>query len=294
MARYKEIKTRIQNHYESLPKNHKRLASFIIDNFDRVPFYSVQDLSEATSLSVASVVRFAQRVGFEGFLEMRERISQELQNHIQNKEIFALIDNSKIKDDTLTSVANQDIKNINDTVNLIDRNNFGSTIKLIQKSNRVYTMGLGISFLLSKILAYQLNQVGIDASAFNHNFASFMEQILFLNKNDLIIALSFPPYSKETIKAAEYANEKGIKIISITNKDASPITFHSDVHLVVKSENLLFTNSFAAISVLINAIATECAVSNKSKAKKMLNDLNAIADEQELLLEDNFNEIKRS
>ncbi|MCK9280208.1 MAG: MurR/RpiR family transcriptional regulator [Melioribacteraceae bacterium] len=290
MARFKEIKTRIQKYYPDLPKNHKKLADFFINNFDKIPFYSVHDISEATRTSVASVVRFAQRIGFLGFLEMREEISKELQNHISNKEIFSLLDSAATEADTLTIIANQDIKNINETLTQIDRDYFDSTIKMILKAKRVYTVGLGVSNLLAQMLAYQLNQVSIDAHALSHSHSTFLEQMIFLNSNDLIIALSFMPYSIETIDAAKYAKKKKINVISITNSNASPITFSSNANLVVKSENMLFTNSFAAISVLINAITTECALRNKTKAKKMLSELNKIAEMQGMVIVDSHSE----
>ena len=285
MGRYRELKKRIQSRYDSLPKSHKKIADFFIDNFDRIPFLSIKNISGATSVSVASIVRFAQKIGFSGFLEMREEIAATLQNQINRREIFSLIDDKHLlKEDTLTSVANQDITNINETLNLIDRANFDKAIKLILNSGKVYTAGLGISFLLAQILAYQLNQVAVRADNLAHNSTSFLEQLLFLNSKDLIIAFSFPPYSKETIDAAKMAKRKKIKVVAITDKNASPITLFSDVQLVVKSENMLFTNSFSAISVLINAIATEVAIKNKSRAKKMLEDINTIAELQELII----------
>jgi len=282
--RYKEIKKKIISKYESLPKNQKIIADYFIDNFDRIPFLSVQDISIATSRSVASIVRFAQRVGFKGFLEMREEIAQTLQGQIEKKQIFSLIDSSELKDDTLTHVANQDFENISQTIHLIDRSNFDKAVKIILKSENVFTAGLGVSFLLAEILAYQLNQVAVNAKTFTHNYASFLEQMLFLSKKDCIIALSLPPYSKETIESVKFAKSKGIKVISITNKEASPITFHSDVTLVVSSKNLLFTNSFAAISVIINAITTECALRNKIKAKAMLTALNDLVEKQDIVI----------
>lgn len=276
MERYKEIKERIRSHYNSLPKNQKKIADYFVDNFDRIPFLSVNDISEATSLSVASIVRFSQRVGFKGFLGMRAEIADTLQTRIQNKEIFSLIDDRKLEADILTSVAKQEIKNINETLNLVDRKNFNSVIDLILNSEKVFTLGLGISYLLAQILSYQLNQVAVKSFTFTNNYASFMEQILLLGKNDMLISFSFPPYSRGTVDAAKFANEKGIKVAAITNKTNSPITFYTDVDLIVSSENMLYTNSLSAISVLINAIGTECALKNKIEANKMLDNMNQI------------------
>ena len=270
MDRYKEIKEKIKSIYDNLPKNQRKIAQYIINNFDRIPFLNVQDLSKATGASVASVVRFAQRSGYKGFSELREAIAASLQRGLHNSEIFPLLEKRKAEDDLLTDVANLDIKNINDTLNLIERKTFNYVVERISKARRVYTAGLGISYFLADILAYQLTQVGIDSSLLKHNHTLFHEEILFLDKNDLLIVFSFPPYSKETIDLASYAQERKINVISLTNKPASPITFYTKANLIVESKNMLYTNSFAAISVLINAIATSCAVKDKVRAGKVL------------------------
>ncbi len=270
MDRYKEIKEKITSKYNSLPKNQKKIADYFIDNFDKIPFVNVHDLSVATGASVASVVRFSQRAGFKGFSELRDSITGSLQKELTNKQIFPLFEKHRVEEDLLTEVANLDIKNINDTLNLVERKTFKYVIDRISRSERVFTAGLGISYLLSEILAYQLTQVGISSSVLQHSHTLFNEHILFLNPKDILIVFSFPPYSKETIEAAEYASKRKIDVISITNKHASPVTFFTKANLIVKSENMLYTNSFAAISVLINAIATACAFKDKQRAKKVL------------------------
>lgn len=270
MDRYKEIKEKITSKYNSLQKNQRKIAEYFINNFDKIPFVNVQDLSVSTGASVASVVRFSQRAGFKGFSELRDAIAGSLQKELHNKEIFPLFEKRKIQEDLLTEVANLDIKNINDTLNLVERKTFNYVIDRILKSDRVFTAGLGISYLLAEILAYQLTQVGVSSNVLNHTHTLFNENILFLNPKDLLILFSFPPYSKETIEAAEFANKRKIDVIAITNQHASPVTFFTKANLIVKSENMLYTNSFAAISVLINAIATACAIKDKQRAKKIL------------------------
>jgi len=267
--RYKEIKEKIQNNFDALPKNQKKIAEFILEDFDRVSFLNLENISEATGTSVASVVRFSQRVGFSGYSELREAIAISLQNHLSNRQTFPFFDKKNIDVDILLSVANLDVKNINDTLAKIDKEVFYRSVDMIVSSKRVFTAGLGVSYLLAEILAYQLVQVAVDASAFKNNYCIFYEQAPFLNKDDLLITLSFPPYSRDTIELAKIVSEKNINIIAITNKETSPITSFSTLNLISHSENMLFTNSFAAISVIINAIATACALKNKSKSKSL-------------------------
>ena len=284
MDRYKEIKDQIRSKYDSLPKNHRKIAEYFINNFDKIPFLNVQDLSKSTGASVASIVRFAQRAGYKGYSELRESIAASLQKGLRNSEIFPLLEKRKIEDDLLTEVANIDIKNINDTLNFIDRNTFNYVIERISTAEMVCTAGLGISYLLAEILAYQLTQVGINSKVLEHTHTLFHEQILFLNPKDLLIVFSFSPYSKETVDLARFTEEKKIDVISITNKPASPITFYTKANLIVESKNMLFTNSFAAISVIINAIATSCAVKDKIRAKRILKESDEITESQNLTI----------
>lgn len=275
--RYHEIKNKIQNHYSELPKNHRKLADYVIDHLDQVPFLNIHDLSNRTGSSISSIVRFAQRTGFSGYSEMREEIASSLKSQLQAKEIFPLIKPGEMNDDMLTAVANQEIKNINETLHLVDRKVFHKTIELILNARRVHTIGLGISNLLAQMMAYQLNQVGIDSSALRPDHMTLLEQLLYAQVSDVIIAFSFPPYSKETIDAAEFAQKKEIDVVAVSNRNASPITFYSSLNLVVQSKNMLFTNSFSAISVLINAISTACALNDPKRAEKILDEFNKLA-----------------
>lgn len=271
-----DIRTRIRKHYQGLSKNQKKIADYFIENSDKIPFMSVHEIAKTTGASVATVVRFSQSVGFSGFSDIRVAVADSIQDKLQNNEKFPLINDSDLNN-LLVTVANQDINNINETLQIINADEFKEAVVLINSAHRVYTAGLGISYLLSQILAYQLMQVGIDATCYNHNFTTFLEQALLAEKDDLLIVLSFPPYSTETIELAKAMHEKGIKVITITNKPAAPASFYADKTLIVKSKNLLYTNSIAAISVLINAISTECAMQNRDKAEQMIIKLEEIS-----------------
>lgn len=270
------MKDLILSKYNKIPKKQKNLADYFLENLDAIPFLNIYEISKATQYSVASIVRFTQHLGFKGYSEFKSEVTKSLQKSLKKLEMFPTIKAEQLKEHTLVAVANQDIKNINETLQLINKSIFDKVIDLILKSERVFTMGLGISYLLSQILSYQLNQVGVDSSFFRNDTSSFYDQILFATNRDLIIAFSFPPYSIDTIEAAKFAKERKVSVVSITNKTSSPITFHSKYSLVVKSENMLFTNSFSAISVLINAIATECAKRDKKRSEKILKEFNLI------------------
>ncbi|MCX6137916.1 MAG: MurR/RpiR family transcriptional regulator [Ignavibacteriales bacterium] len=256
MKRTSDIRHRIRDGYSALPKNHQRIADFFLDNEDLIPFLSVHEIAKASSASVASIVRFSRRIGFSGYSDMRDTISQALQHKLKHEDVFPAVHPPATGDDTLSLVGHQDIKNIGDTLSLIKRDVFRRAVNIIQAAPQVHTVGLGISYLMANILAYQLNQVGKRAQAFHQGSTTFAEQILFAHKGDVLVGMSFPPYYQETVDVVRLAREKKLGIVAITNKSSAPIAMYADATLIVKSENVLFTNSFAAMAMLINAISS--------------------------------------
>ena len=265
---YLDLKAVIQARYPSLPVNQRKIADYLIHHLQEAPFLSVVDLERRTGTSRATVVRFARSLGFGGFQELRSRLVGSLQSQLTPAAAFP-VPAGKGNGDTLTIVAQQDVRNINLTIGQLERESFAEIAGMILKAGRVHTAGLGISSLMAQILAYSLNQVAVRAIPFVHDYETFMEQLAFVSPHDLLIVFSFPPYSRETIDLARAAEALKIPVVALTDRVTSPVSFHATRVLAIRSQNMLFTNSFSAISVVINALVTEVALRNRVKALRL-------------------------
>ena len=278
---FSNVREKIRSNYDDLTKNHKVIAHWILENSERVPFQSVQDLSKDVGISDASIIRFAQRIGYKGYTELKEALADGVVDRLANISIPKLDELGHEEINILTSVANHDISNIRQTLQEIDSQSFDSAVTSILNANRIHIVVLGISYLMARILAYQLRQTGQFARAFRHGENSFSEESLFVSKEDLVIPISFPPYSKETITLSKRMASMAVPILAITDQQSAPGALHANQVLVVHSENMLYTNSFSAISVLINAISTECARREPERARSFVNNINKLANEND-------------
>jgi len=66
---------------------HKFIAEYFIDNYDRIPFLSISEIANEIGTSKATLVRFAKKIGTDGFYELKEIITQDLQNKINSNDI---------------------------------------------------------------------------------------------------------------------------------------------------------------------------------------------------------------
>ena len=86
--------------------------------------------------------------------------------------------------------------------------------------------------------------------------SEMFEQILNIGQDYILIGVSFPRYSKHTVKAFKYASENGAKVIAITDSKASPLAKYADHLLLARSDMASFADSLVAPMSLINALIT--------------------------------------
>jgi DNA-binding MurR/RpiR family transcriptional regulator len=260
-----DLPSLVQSAYPNLPENQRKVADVLLQRIREVPFLSVIELEDLSGTSKATVVRLAQSLGFSGYHELRERVREGAQSEISGTGTFPLLSRES-NEETLAAVALQDVKNINQTVAQIDRAVFVRVSEMLLKAAHVYTFGLGISSLLARVLSYSLNQVAVRSTPFAHEHETFFEQIHQVTPSDLAVVFSFHPYSRETIATAQALAAKGVPVVAVTDRVTSPVCFISKAVLPIASQNLLFTNSISAVSVLINALTTEVALRSKDRA----------------------------
>ncbi|GAB4168534.1 MAG: MurR/RpiR family transcriptional regulator [Calditrichia bacterium] len=249
-----------------MSKNQKKLANFILENVETAPLLSVNELAEKADVSSATVVRFTRVLGFDGYLEFRNHMMELLKEKLSPVEKYkATIAKKSEYEDSLNKVAHQVVKNINHSLQFNSLDDFKHIVQHILDAETIYCVGLGISHHMAEILAYMLKLYIKKAYAIPNDSISFKEQIILLNPKDLVIAFSFPPYSRATVEAAELAHNLGIPVISFTDKRTAPIAEFSAHTLIAKTDNILFTNSLGAISVLMNALVTEIALKQEDK-----------------------------
>jgi len=268
---------------EKLPEyspNQKKLANFIIENLQTIPLLSVNQVSERAGVSTATIVRFSKILGFQGYLDLRNKLADILKEQLSPLEKYRKTISQK--DDyrnPLEIVAQTVIGNIDFCLEQNTLQEFKHISKHVRRAQNIFCLGMGISHYLAEIMSYLLKLYMKKAFALSSDSPSFPEQIILMNPKDLLIVFSFPPYSKQTVEAAELAKDSNITVISFADKKTAPVVEFSEHVLVAKTDNILFTNSLGSIAVLMNALVTDLALSEENevitglkKIDKYLND----------------------
>ena len=105
------------------------------------------------------------------------------------------------------------------------------------------------------------------------------EQMIRIGKEDAMIGISFPRYSRRAVKALRFASSQGAKVVAITDSETSPIAESADCLLLARSDMVSFVDSLVAPLSLINALIVSTAIKKKKEVEEVLTKLERIWDE---------------
>lgn len=264
--RLNELKERIRKKLTKLTKSQKVIANYIVENPQKFALSSVRELEKELKISKSTIVRLVQTLGYQGFSELKAEFLEGIRNNLGPIHRYkTFLSESHEKLDFIELIAEETINNIRKTLQLIDHVQYKKALEMVKEANHVYAIGIGISSFLAEMAAYLFNRVSINSSHMAFGPLKFTERIINLSPDDLILAFSFPPYSRETIEAAHYAKERGLKVISITDKATNEIVQYSDVFLQIFVESITISNSIMSVLVLLYSLVAQLGEEQKYK-----------------------------
>lgn len=245
-------------------KGHKKIAEYILVHYDKAAFMTAAKLGETVGVSESTVVRFASELGFDGYPGLQKALQDAMRNKLTAvQRIEVSLD--QIKDgEVFRSVLMHDIEHIRHTLEETAMADFDRAVDNIVNAEHVYVMGIRSSAALASFLGYYFKLMLPNVTLVQTGSRSELyEQLMRLNDKDVLIGISFPRYSKQTVHAISYAHNKGAKSIAITDSLESPIAANADNVLVARSDMVSFVDSLVAPLSLINALIVAVSIKNK-------------------------------
>ncbi len=274
---------RIESGLGSMSKGQKAIAQYILTNYDRAAYYTAAKIGDEAGVSESTVVRFAMELGFEGYPHFQKILQEELKEKLTS--VQRLRASAKLADnnDILGAVLHSDIDKLKRTLETIDRQSFNLAVDAILKAKRIFILGVRSSAPLASFLGFYFNLIFENVRLVHTTSVSEMfEQILPVNADDVVIGISFPRYSKRTIKAMKYARSTGAAVIAITDKANTPISDTADVTLFAPSDMTSFVDSLVAPLSVINALIAAIGYRRQEHVAQALEKLERIWDEYDV------------
>lgn len=279
----KDILVLIQNEMKGFSKGQKLIANYILDSYDKAAFMTASKLGKTVKVSESTVVRFAAELGYDGYPAMQKALQEMIRNKLTAVQRIEVSNDRMSNHDILPVVMHADAENIRLTLEEIDRSSFDASVEAILSARKVYILGVRSAYALSSFLGFYFNMMLENVVAVHTNSSSeLFEQILRIGEGDVILGISFPRYSKRTLKAMGYAKERGATVVAITDSNTSPLAGIADYTLLAKSDMVSFVDSLVAPLSLVNALIAAVSRKKGSEMEGTFRTLEQIWDEYQV------------
>ncbi len=276
-----------------MSKGQKKIAEYIITDFDKAVFMTAAKLGKITGVSESTVVRFATMLGFDGFPELQGAMKEQASKKLSSIEKIDISSNIAGKSPVLEEVLTSDINKIKLTLDIMDNQTFDMAINIINSAKKIYICGLRNCMALAELLGYYLKDIFDNVIVLRTNsYSELLEQAVRIDDKDCFIGISFPRYSMRTLKMMEFANNKNAEVIAITDSKSSPMCLYSSCNLIAKSEMTNTFDSLVAPLSLINAVITELSIKNNNRVIKRLNEVDTVWEDYQIYSSDEINKLK--
>ena len=251
----KNVLQTIQAKMDSFSKGQKRIATYILDNYDKAAFMTANKLGKTAQVSESTVVRFATELGYDGYPAMQKALQEIIRGKLTSIQRIQASSELITDSDILGTVMQRDMNSIHTAIDQVDREEFNRVVDKLVHAEHIYLLGVRSSSFLAGYLNFYFHLIFKNVTLVqNFSAGEIFEQMLRIGPGDVLVGISFPRYSKMTEKAVRFARDRGADVIAITDSQMSPLYQPDSAALLVRSDMISIVDSMAAPLSLLNAL----------------------------------------
>ena len=270
----------IQAEHGSFSKGQRRIARYILENYDKAAFMTAAKLGKAAEVSESTVVRFAAQLGYDGYPEMQKALQELIRGRLTSVQRIRASRDQMSGNDILGSVMQRDMDSIHNAIEQVDRAEFDRVVDKLLHAEHIYLLGVRSSAYLAGYLHFYFHLIFPNVTLVqNTATGEIFEQLVRIGPNDVLVGISFPRYSKMAVNAVEFARSRGAEVIAITDSKMSPLYKEASASLLVRSDMISFVDSMAAPLSVINALIVALGLKRKEELSEHFRLMEGIWDE---------------
>ncbi|WFB60139.1 MurR/RpiR family transcriptional regulator [Paenibacillus sp. BR1-192] len=223
---------------ESLPRQERRLAEFILTAPSEIVHMGIKDLADRCEVSAATVTRFCKNFQCKGYPDFKLKLAAE----IAHAEMASRTGNTRYQDivagnplaGIVEAIESNHLTSIRDTTELLDLGQLERAVDALCRAKRIDLYGVATSSIVAQDFYQKLIRIGKNCTAFADSHMQITSAST-LTSSDVAVAVSYSGETPETIDALACAKDAGAFTISITSYRSSAISALADITLYSSS-----------------------------------------------------------
>lgn len=267
---------RIAQEYDKLPRQLQAIASYLEQERSNIMVQRIGEVAEGCQVHPSAVVRFAQRFGYSGFSQMQALFrsdyteaaapSRSYQQRIRR--VIADGDAGIGPSDMALRFIEACRAGLDELGDQFERSQFDAAVELLLRADTIYVVAVRRTFSIASYIAYALQHTAKRVQLISGLGGMYREQIRSIGRRDVLIAISYPPYGKETIYCSRVAHQHKAKVLAITDSALGALGRDATVTLKVSEGSAFAFRSLTSTICLCQALFVALAYKLELKVEE--------------------------
>jgi RpiR family carbohydrate utilization transcriptional regulator len=218
---------RLRGIYHSLKKAERKAADYLLAAPDAIHRAGVVEFSTEAGCSQATVVRLAQRLGYDGYPALRNAFAAP-ETEVPYRDI-ATADTPQV---VLRKVFANSVQALQDTLAAVDATQYSKSVEALVAAKSLAFFGLGNAAVVAREAYHKFLRIGVSSHTAEDPDLQLIILSNQLERGDVMVAVSYSGESKPIIAASRAAQARGIRVLAITNFPRSSLAKLSDLVLL--------------------------------------------------------------
>lgn len=252
-----EFRDRLTQITPDLPRRLRQCADYIAAHSDRIAVSTVAELAAGADVPPSALMRFCQIIGFSGFSEMQKLFREayapgwpDYSTRLKNLKEGGAGSPAAL----LAEFIEAGRLSLESLAKTVDEAALAEAVQLLSKAETIHVVGFRRAFPVASYLVYVFEKMSVPAML--HDGVGKLDHRFALRPGDAVLAITFAPYSEETLTLAQDARDRGLPVIGLTDRVTSPLARTSSAIITVPEVDF---GAFRSLSATI-ALALSLAV----------------------------------
>jgi DNA-binding MurR/RpiR family transcriptional regulator len=247
------FRERITRNYQSLSPSFKKIADFILVAHQRTAFMSASRLAKHLGVDVATVTRFSQQLGYDGYTQLIREIQETVLEELRNARapVTERLENAE---GPFAQTLWQDWANLEKTIQNIPEDQAEAALAALKSARRIYFVAEGTGAGLASAAASYLRMVKSDVFASTQGAFDLALALKNLGPEDVVVGIGFTSYAYAATQALRLGRQAGAKTIGIISQAGCPIGGVAEILISCSATEEGYLPSPTAISAILFAL----------------------------------------
>ncbi len=256
---FESLRSMIIGQRASLPKRLAQVAAHALQHPDDIAFGTAASIAEAANVQPSTLVRFAQHLGYDGFSDLqtifRERLRDRTVSYEERlRNIEAHAGGASQEAALLAGFLDAARKSVDSLAGRIEPRTLRMALDVLARADTIYLLAKRRSFPIAAHMAYAFATLGVKCHMIASPSGIDPELTKMATRRDAVIAVSFAPYSADTVAHAQAMAANGVPLVAITDSAFSPLAFAAKCWFEVAEADFEGFRSLSATIALAMAI----------------------------------------